>query len=334
MISAVVIATVVIVFAVLLACRSVTYGSRLVIGNYQSSSRSSALLVFGFREICRTVLDPNIVTFLTQNAPKEVFVSFRVREEQLTRFSLQIASETLLRRFLYRRRQGLDGSSKSIEHLAARIADGFLLCMCSLGRASLWFLRCLSYGIPRRVHLWVPEKVLSGVAGMVRYFAFESGSEVMVSHSTEVVHTGLMQDSTLNEKVIADEVRVAISTALPNDLSRMICLATLRDNNTGGYYHPELARRFTIEAADRAMFVCHQEVYEHLVSSTLEDLTDQLETYFASTHSPKSRSIENWKKLRAYRATIPTDADSISSEILFMKIEVALAILEARVSTV
>jgi len=110
----------------------------------------------------------------------------------------------------------------------------------------------------------------------------------------------------------------------------MIYIATLRDNNTGGYFHPDLARRFTLWTADRAMLVCHQEIYERLVSLELEDLTDQLDVYFRSILGPRVRSIENWRKLRAYRATIPIHADPISAEVLFMKIDVALAILEAR----
>jgi len=110
----------------------------------------------------------------------------------------------------------------------------------------------------------------------------------------------------------------------------MIYIGTLRDNNTGGYFHPDLARRFTLPAADQAMLVCHQEIYERLVSLELEDLTDQLDIYFGSLRGARARSIGNWRKLQAYRATIPIHADPISAEILFMKIDVALAILEAR----
>ena len=322
-----------IVFLSLLAFRSLADGNHLSNDNYSSSCRSSARLVFGFREICRTVLDPNVVTFLTENAPAEVAASFRVRQEQLTRFSLRVASDALFRRLIGKRDRHSESSFQGIiKRLVSRTEDSFLLFVCNIGRASLWFLKSLSYGIPRRVQLWVPAKVLSGIAGMVRHFASESNSEIELSDGDkDHLSENLAPDTGKGEGAVADDIRAAISMALPNDLSRMICLATLRDNNTGGYYHPELARRFSIEAADRAMLLCHRELYERLVSVTLEDLTDQLDVYFATAQAPKIRLIENWKKLRAYRATIPADADAISTEILFMKIEVALAILEARV---
>jgi phage gp36-like protein len=117
---------------------------------------------------------------------------------------------------------------------------------------------------------------------------------------------------------------------LPNDLSRLIFLATLRDNNSGHYYHPEVAQRFSAEVADQAMLACHRQIYEQVVGLALEDLTDQLDAYLATVRAPIERSIESWTKLRAYRATIPMDTDPISAEIFFMKVEVAVAILEAR----
>jgi len=45
---------------------------------------------------------------------------------------------------------------------------------------------------------------------------------------------------------------------------------------------------------------------------------------------PRGRLIESWTKLKAYRATIPMDTDPIAAEIFFMKVDVAVAILEAR----
>jgi hypothetical protein len=117
---------------------------------------------------------------------------------------------------------------------------------------------------------------------------------------------------------------------LPNDISRLIFLSTLRDNNSGHYYHPEVARRFSPDVADWAMLVCHRQIYQQVVALDLEDLTDQLDVYMATVRAPRQRLIESWTKLRAYRATIPIDVDPISAEIFFMKVDVAVAILGAR----
>jgi hypothetical protein len=78
------------------------------------------------------------------------------------------------------------------------------------------------------------------------------------------------------------------------------------------------------------MLVCHRRIYEQVVALAIEDLTDQLDVYIATVPVPRGRLIESWTKLKAYRATIPMDTDPISAEIFFMKVDVAVAILEAR----
>jgi len=329
-----VIAVVAIAVLILLALRLLWNGSNRVIAeDYSRLYGSPARLVSGFREICRTVLDPNVLTFLTENAPTHVTISFRMRQQQLSRFSLLVASDTLFQRLVDKGdRHSRFSLRRSTDTLLFQIENWFLLVACGFAQASLMLSQSLSYWTPRRAQLWVQVKVLSGVAGMLGYFAPDTAQDIaLADRKSEALASNLVSDRNQTEDLIVDDVRKALLTTLPNDLSRMICLATLRDNNTGGYYHPELARTFSGDVSDRALLACHQALYERLVSLSLEDLTDQLDIYFATTGS-KARSIEYWGKLRAYRATIPIGADPISAEILFMKVEVALAILAARVS--
>ena len=75
--------------------------------------------------------------------------------------------------------------------------------------------------------------------------------------------------------------------SLPNDLSRLIFLATLRDNNSGHYFHPDLTRRFSELVADRAMLACHQRIFKQVVALSIEDLTDQLDLYVTTVPRPE-----------------------------------------------
>lgn len=294
--------------------------------------RSLDQLELQFDEICRDVLDPKALTFLTENAPAHAITSYRVRQRQLTKFSLQVASNTVLRSMTGRR--DIE-SGPSIRHVIStpffKARAAFLLLACFIGRVGLWIFECLSPAIPGRVHSWVPSKILSAIGATVSYVSHDLRENTIVgTHVSELHATNATSHEYTTDSSITDEVRGALKRVLTNDISRLIYIATLRDNNTGGYFHPDLARRFTLARADRAMLVCHQEIYGRLVSLDLEVLTDQLDAYFGSVPAPKGRSIENWRRLRAYRATIPIHADPISAEILFMKIDVALAVLEAR----
>ncbi len=294
--------------------------------------RSFDRLVFRFHEVYRSVLDPKALTFLAKNAPAYAITSYRMRQQQLAQLSLRVVRDTVLHSMADR--SGFE-SALSIRHAVessiSKAKASFLLLVCFVGHVGLWIFQCLSSGIPRRVQLWLPAKVLSAVGAAVSYVSHDLRETTVAPGRVSEMNTpSTASRGDGSEGPVTDELRGALGRVLPNDISRMIYIATLRDNNTGGYFHPDLARRFTLWTADRAMLVCHQEIYERLVSLELEDLTDQLDVYFRSILGPRVRSIENWRKLRAYRATIPIHADPISAEVLFMKIDVALAILEAR----
>src|ERR1700722_13175047 len=113
-------------------------------------------------------------------------------------------------------------------------------------------------------------------------------------------------------------------------LDRLIYLASMRDYNTGLYYHEGLAARFTQEIACQALAECHREVFRQLIGCSLRDLVGQVEGYMGTTHTSAAEFIAVWKGLEPYRVTVPVEADVLSAEFLFSNLKVALAILEQR----
>jgi hypothetical protein len=118
--------------------------------------------------------------------------------------------------------------------------------------------------------------------------------------------------------------------ALPNDLTRMIYLASLRDCNSGLYLHPELSRQKGIHAADQWLRVCHEQVFRRLLTTRLSDYVRQLQDYIRYTRSEPVTVLKTWRSLQAYRATVPVGALLISSELFFLNIGIALEILVKR----
>lgn len=303
---------------------------RKTLDPYLRSDRREPESVLGLREVCRSVLNTNSLRFVAANAPAEVVSSCRTEQQRLARLSLQVASAALVQRLAH------DGSfvhsSPTLQSPLSKLKGALLLGVCTVGRAGLGVLRGLSIGIPQRLQILVSAKILTNVGNLL----VDTGrgdkptskvlneERILCETSTEVSHEESSRDA------VKEDVLRALRVSLPNDLSRLIFLAILRDNNSGHYYHPELAQRFSADVADRAMLACHHEIYARVVALPLEDLTDQLDAYMATVRAPKERLIESWTKLRAYRATIPMDADPVSTEIFFMKVGVAVAILEAR----
>jgi hypothetical protein len=301
---------------------------------YRGSGSLRAIPGLAFREVCRSVLSPNSLTFVAANAPSEVVSSFEVHQQRLASFSLQIASNMLVRRLTERRGGPFNGFlSRMLQASTSKAKSAFLLVACTFGRMGLSVLRAVRPALPQRLRHSVSANILKNVGNLLIDTELVSKPMADQRRSGEFVYTDAIENVFIGESdlsLASEDILRALKISLPNDLSRLIFLATLRDNNSGHYYHPEVARRFSAEVADQAMLTCHRQIYEQVVALALEDLTDQLDAYMATVRAPKERLIESWTKLRAYRATIPMDADPISAEIYFMKVEVAVAILEAR----
>ena len=119
----------------------------------------------------------------------------------------------------------------------------------------------------------------------------------------------------------------SVLRTLPNDLTRMIYLASLRDCNSGLYLHPELSHHSGLRAADRALRACHEQVFRRLLTTRLPDYVGQLQEYIRYTRGETITVLSTWRSLQAYRATVPVGTPSISAELFFLNISVALEIL-------
>ena len=115
---------------------------------------------------------------------------------------------------------------------------------------------------------------------------------------------------------------------LPNDLTRMLFLASLRDCNSGRYLHPQLSQQMGVDEADHALSVCHQQVFRNLLNTPASGYALQLEEYIRYTRADRSVVLDTWQSLRAYRSTVPVHASLLYCELFCLNIELALTILK------
>jgi hypothetical protein len=119
-----------------------------------------------------------------------------------------------------------------------------------------------------------------------------------------------------------------ILQSLPNDLTRTIYLASLRDCNSGVYLHPQLSTGDRIAEADRALRTCHENIFRRLLTTPLQAYVLQLQEYIRYTRAERGTILKTWKSLRAYRATVPMGVLETSAELFCLNVEIALAVLE------
>ena len=132
------------------------------------------------------------------------------------------------------------------------------------------------------------------------------------------------------QQAAEDFRRRSLSNMRP--LDRLIYLASMRDYNTGLYYHDGLASRFSAEVACEALSDCHREAFRELVGCSLEELVAQMETYMASTHTSPVDFLNAWRGLEPYRVAVPVESDPLAAQFLFSSFKIALAILESHLN--
>ena|SRR5579864_1004728 len=130
----------------------------------------------------------------------------------------------------------------------------------------------------------------------------------------------------------AEDLRRRSLSDLPRPLDRLIYLASMRDYNTGFYYHDGLASRYSQEVACEALADCHREAFHELVGCSLEELVAQMKGYMASTHTSPTDFLTAWRGLEPYRVAVPVETDPLSAQFLFSSFKIALAILESRLN--
>jgi len=114
----------------------------------------------------------------------------------------------------------------------------------------------------------------------------------------------------------------------PNDLARLVHLASIRDYNTGVYLHSELSRRFGVAAVDQILKLQHQEIFDRLLEAPISSYVDQLRLYISFTHASPAELIRTWKDLKAYSSAIPLGCDLLAAELFAWNVMSALYVLE------
>lgn len=136
-----------------------------------------------------------------------------------------------------------------------------------------------------------------------------------------------------NPEFITHCERDAGLDVLPNDLTRILYLASLRDCNSGCYFHPQLSVRIGTEVADQVLRACHDQCFGRLLTTPASGYVRQLEEYIKYNRTEQSAVLKTWQALRAYRAAVPVRTLPIYCELFCLNIELALIILGAGSAT-
>jgi hypothetical protein len=128
----------------------------------------------------------------------------------------------------------------------------------------------------------------------------------------------------------AEDLRRRTLADVKAPLDQVIYLASMRDYNTGLYYHAGLAMKYGDDVACEALAECHNDAYWQLLASPLKSVVEQIESYAERSGTSPAEMIATWKGLEPYRVAVPSQSDPLATDFLCSNVSIALSILESR----
>jgi len=117
---------------------------------------------------------------------------------------------------------------------------------------------------------------------------------------------------------------------ISGDLNRLVCLASMRDYNSGRYHHAGLESSFGYAAAGQALEVAHRDVFWKLAQASLEQLVDELQLYVRSSGESPEELLATWRALQPYRIALPLSVDPLAAHLLLSNLKLGLEVLHSR----
>lgn len=93
---------------------------------------------------------------------------------------------------------------------------------------------------------------------------------------------------------------------IPGDVSRLLHIATLRDLATGCYRHDGLATIYSEAAVDQALRLCHEELFERILETSLEDQEVEIRKCLAGFNGGAGEIAARWQEHEFYKFLIPS----------------------------
>ena len=129
-----------------------------------------------------------------------------------------------------------------------------------------------------------------------------------------------------NRRVIED---FALRTlhSISGDVARLLYVASLRDLATGRYRHEGLTAIHSESAVDQSLRLCHEELFERLLESSLEQQEADLRGCLAGFDVPLAEVAARWREHEFYRFLIPSGAPVYLRELFCSNFTTLLRLL-------
>jgi hypothetical protein len=136
-----------------------------------------------------------------------------------------------------------------------------------------------------------------------------------------------------NRRIIQDFTLTTLAE-IPGEFSRLTYLASLRDLSSGRYEHAGLATLYPDEAMQQALQLCHEQIFERVLETSLEQQEADLKQCLERMPGGLCAALVHWRRLEAYRVLMPESSPGYLKELFCSNLRALLEILQEACSTV
>lgn len=135
-----------------------------------------------------------------------------------------------------------------------------------------------------------------------------------------------------NQKIIEDFATNTL-TRIPGDMARLLHVAMLRDLATGRYRHDGLEALYPALAVDQALRMCHEELFEKVLESTLKDQDADLRQCLEGFEDSMQSVAANWHESEFYRCLVPSGSPEYLRDLFCSNLSVLLKLITSPAAT-
>jgi hypothetical protein len=136
-----------------------------------------------------------------------------------------------------------------------------------------------------------------------------------------------------NRRIVQDFTLTTLA-GISGEYAKLAYMGSIRDLSSGRYEHAGLAALYPDEATQQALQLCHEQVFERVLETSLEGQMEDLKECLDRMPGGRCATVAHWRRLEAYRVLMPERAPGYLKELFCSNLRALLEILQEECSKV
>jgi hypothetical protein len=129
-----------------------------------------------------------------------------------------------------------------------------------------------------------------------------------------------------NRRIVQDFTLTTLAV-IPGHFARLAYVSSLRDLSSGRYEHSGLSALYPDEAIQQALQLCHEQMFERILESSLSSQQEDLRGCLAGMERGLLEAASHWRRIESYRLLVPEAVPDYLKDLFCSNLRALLEIL-------